>query len=1093
MRIVLSGCFGADNLGDEAILLCEVRGFRSHCPGSTIAVASFSPDTHRALGLDAFCVRDREALGSAIAGADLVVVGGGELWHDHGGWSPAEFFAPEPSNIACYARPLLMAATLGVPSVLFSNGIGPLRNPRAQRMVSSLAALATHVSVRDEESAEALRAAGFTGSILVTADPAFALVPDAATVIAPRHAPLRIGVAPRVSPHAAHSDELLNTVARAANRLAARRDTEMILLSFQRASRIVSDDDDLAVRRIGEALPVSPGDVRTVTPSTPEEAVRWLGSCDVIVTMHLHAAIFAAVAGVPSVAISIDPGLESNARLLGLSDLSLQPESCTAEAIERTVEHALDSRELILTGLAARVDVARRLLDVGYEAALGAARSNASRAAAVQSPDRLSAQLAEYERAFNRLRSRLEEREESWRTFATRGLASKAPIEPLTRVPQRRDIQVLKARLQAAETALGRVRNSPWRRLLDRYGRFKYRHLLPIYRMLGLTPQGAAKRTPESHGNRAVGRVPPGVYDIVCFPIIDWDFRFQRPQQLLSRFAAAGHRVFYVAPWFARSGDEYAIQEKGARIYRVELRGPQRNLWTEALDEKDTDELFSSLNRLRADVTLGATMACVQQPFWWPLARKARERFGWPIVYDCMDHHAGFSMHTGATLQHERELLAGADLVVASSAPLQREALSHTDRVLLLRNGCDYEHFASARGVRGGRPVIGYYGAIADWFDSDLVVDLAERRPDWDFVLVGSTDLGDVSRLSKLANVRLTGEKPYAEIPEWLARFDVALLPFKRAPLTEATNPVKAYEILASGKPLVSVPLPEMIALAPLVRLASTPREFETEIMAALEPGDARLVEERRAFARANTWQRRFEEFAQAVPDAFPRASVVVVTTDNLEASRRCLDSLFARTEWPNREVIVVDNGSTDGTAEYLGDLARRRPDLLIIRNDRDLGLVPACNLGLARATGQYLVLLSDDAVVSRGWLSTLIRHLCASPEIGLIAPVTNETANGARVAVDYHRLEDMPAWAARFTCENDDRLHGVQTLAMSCVAMRRQTFQEIGMLDERVESEKCEDNDYSRRVRGRGYRLVCARDSYVHRPARSSVHARPS
>jgi len=62
---------------------------------------------------------------------------------------------------------------------------------------------------------------------------------------------------------------------------------------------------------------------------------------------------------------------------------------------------------------------------------------------------------------------------------------------------------------------------------------------------------------------------------------------------------------------------------------------------------------------------------------------------------------------------------------------------------------------------------------------------------------------------------------------------------------------------------------------------------------------------------------------------------------------------------------------------------------------------------------------------------------------------------------VDYHRLEDMPAWAARFTCENDDRLYGVQTLAMSCVAMRRQTFQEIGMLDERVESEKCEDNDY--------------------------------
>src|SRR5207245_892980 len=158
--------------------------------------------------------------------------------------------------------------------------------------------------------------------------------------------------------------------------------------------------------------------------------------------------------------------------------------------------------------------------------------------------------------------------------------------------------------------------------------------------------------------------------------------------------------------------------------------------------------------------------------------------------------------------------------------------------------------------------------------------------PDWEFVLVGSTFSADLSRLSKLSNVSLPGEKPYAEIPEWLNRFDVAILPFKRVPLTEATNPVKAYEILASGKRLVSVPIPEMVSLKPLVRLASTTQEFEKEIVAALNENNPKLAEERRAFARGNTWEKRFEALAPAVAGTFPKASIIIVTYNNLELNR---------------------------------------------------------------------------------------------------------------------------------------------------------------------------------------------------------------
>src|SRR5207248_643055 len=147
-----------------------------------------------------------------------------------------------------------------------------------------------------------------------------------------------------------------------------------------------------------------------------------------------------------------------------------------------------------------------------------------------------------------------------------------------------------------------------------------------------------------------------------------------------------------------------------------------------------------------------------------------------------------------------------------------------------------------------------YYGAISDWFDAGLVADMAQRRPEWDFVLVGSTFGADTSRLDALPNVSLAGEKPYDQIPQWLAKFDVAIIPFKRNPLTEATNPVKAYEMLAAGKHIVSVPIPEMRALGDLVRLGADAAEFEREITAALQENDPARAERRQAFARQNSW-----------------------------------------------------------------------------------------------------------------------------------------------------------------------------------------------------------------------------------------------
>ncbi len=318
---------------------------------------------------------------------------------------------------------------------------------------------------------------------------------------------------------------------------------------------------------------------------------------------------------------------------------------------------------------------------------------------------------------------------------------------------------------------------------------------------------------------------------IICFPAIDWHFLYHRPQQLMLRLARAGHPVHY------------------RNIAQVPGTPPEEvaaNLW-----------VYRDFDRLPGDIAKPIYFVYFPAHAAW--LQPADDKF---VIYDCIDDDPVFD-------GHEELMLSRADMVLCVSRALMKKHEGKHPRLLLLANGVDLNHYTPSGGAtppemsqirEKGEAVIGFTGAFyTGWVDAELFYFLAESRPEWQFVVIGHAYHWDFSGAPP--NLSHLGQRPYDILPSYVRCFDAGIIPFVDNRIARGADPVKLYEYLAAGLPVVSRNLPFIEGLAPpLVYSYNTGEECLAAIARALADEKEKRDEALRlrlAYASGCSWDVR--------------------------------------------------------------------------------------------------------------------------------------------------------------------------------------------------------------------------------------------
>lgn len=376
-----------------------------------------------------------------------------------------------------------------------------------------------------------------------------------------------------------------------------------------------------------------------------------------------------------------------------------------------------------------------------------------------------------------------------------------------------------------------------------------------------------------------MARYPDRKGVVIFPPSVPWYVElFQRPQQMALAFASLGYVVLYWVEDIDKQDDSVRFRKVAERVHLC--KAPPSAFWV-------------CQRPLYISYTYNYQ--------WASLMRSP------VIIYEMIDHLDIFSNFPMRMLRryHER-LLRRADLVVGTADDLLAELKPKRPDAILCPNGVDLSHFgaialadthdipdipADMRPIIAtGQPVIGYYGAMAEWFDFALVKYAADALPDMQFVLIGPDYDGLTMRKAGIdthANIHWLGPKKYAELPKYLACFDVATIPFKVTDALNAVSPIKLFEYMAGGRPIVTTALAECRKY-PVVLIASSPEEWAKQLQEAVVlRHDNAYLERLRRTAEENTWTKRAATEIQALDASLARHAHRVASGTQRELESR--------------------------------------------------------------------------------------------------------------------------------------------------------------------------------------------------------------
>ncbi|MFV0411626.1 MAG: glycosyltransferase [Paracoccus sp. (in: a-proteobacteria)] len=591
--------------------------------------------------------------------------------------------------------------------------------------------------------------------------------------------------------------------------------------------------------------------------------------------------------------------------------------------------------------------------------------------------------------------------------------------------------------------------------------------------------------------------------DIFIMSIINWDFRTQRPQHLANELAEAGHRVFFIEMETDPGIGSARKVRPNLHVVRLPARGmrgatPYAGKIPESAKRAWVDHFYRFADQIGASAHAHIV---IEHPYWWNFTRHLSAQF--QLTFDCMDEVAGFSNTEPAILDLEEEMIEKADQMIVSSQYLHDKYAARRS-VALIRNGTDVSHFTDRGGplptpgflagkLREGAIRVGYVGAIAEWFDTDLLETIARDNPDFDIHLCGAVTAPAPARLQDLPNVTLHGEIAYADVPAFLDAMDVLTIPFQLLPIINACDPVKFYEYSARRKPTVATTMPELARAGDLVTTADDPQGFAAGIRTAAEKAaDPAYGARLRSYALENSWSYRAADMLTEMERA-AQLSVVILAYGPADLTLACLKSLLeGGGTYPNIEILVVDNGSAPAELEQLRE-ATADHRIRLIENGTNLGFARGNNVGIEAARGEYVLLLNNDTYVAPGALTAMIRHLEHHPGIGIIGPMTNNIGNEARVDVSYADMGDMKRVARDLVTGHRGTWTPIPVTAYFCAMFRKADLDRIGHLPTVYGRGMFEDDDHCASFREAGLKTALAEDAFVHHQLSATFNKIPS